>query len=48
MYSVACQRGNGFQNNKWKETHDFTKDFMFVHEMIKFQESIFWQPLKVV
>lgn len=46
MCVAACQIGNGFWNSKQKETHDFTKDFMFVHEMIKFQESAFWQPLK--
>ena len=48
MYAVAWQIETGFQSNKYKETRDFTKAFMFVHEMIKFQESTFWQPLKVV
>ena len=39
MCTAASQIGNGLQNNKDKETHDFTKDFTFVHEMIKFQEG---------
>lgn len=48
MCTVASQIGNGLQNNKYKETQGFTEDFTFVHEMIKFQEGIFWQPLKIV
>ena len=41
MYTVASEIGNGFQNDKYKETCDFAKNFTFVHEMIKFQESAF-------
>lgn len=48
MYTVTSQIENGFQNSKHKETHDFTKDFTFVPEVIKFQDRAFWQHLKVV
>lgn len=39
MCTIACQIGNGFQNNKCKETHAFIEDFTLVHEMIKFQKK---------
>lgn len=39
MYTVTCQIGNDFQNNKYKETQDFTEDFTSVHKTVKFQGS---------